>query len=480
MTHQIERAIAVAEIIAESEETNRLKQYTPYEYQIRFHEGRDTKGRLARQRLLMAANKTGKTYCGAAELATHLTGRYPKWWRGARFNSPIQAWAAGNTTGNTRDIVQAELLGTPGDEEDFGKGAIPKDAIGKTERQPGIPNAYQTVMVKHESGRNSKLHFKSYEQGKQAWMGKAVDVTWLDEEPPQDIYSQALRASLKSGGLIYMTFTPESGMTQVIAQFMNHLQPHQQIFNATWDDAPHLDEEVKQEILAALPEHEREMRSKGIPVLGSGLVFPIKEEDIKRPSFSIPDHWSRICGMDFGWDHPTAAVWIAHDRDSDSVYIYDIYRKSAETPVFHSAAMKTRGHWIPVAWPHDGSQHDKGSGIPLAQIYREQGLNMNVKHFENPEGGQSVEAGLMNMLDKMRTSRFFVFDHCFEWFEEFRMYHRKNGQVIKFNDDLMSATRYAVQSLRYAKTAEVKRPQNHAIGTKEHEWNAFEDWGVAA
>jgi len=480
MTHQIEKAFQVAESIAEAEDTNRLSFYDPYEYQIRFHEGRDSKGRLARQRLLMAANKTGKTYCGAAELATHLTGRYPKWWKGARFNTPIQAWAAGNTTVNTRDIVQAELLGAPGDEEDFGHGAIPKDAIGKTERQPGIPNAYQSVLVKHTSGRNSKLFFKSYEQGKQAWMGKAVDVTWLDEEPPQDIYSQALRASLKSGGLIYMTFTPESGMTQVIAQFMNNLQPHQQIFNATWDDAPHLDDEVKQEILAALPEHEREMRSKGIPVLGSGLVFPVKEEDIKRPSFSIPEHWSKICGMDFGWDHPTAAVWLAHDRDSDAIYVYDTYRKSAETPVFHAAAMKTRGHWIPVVWPHDGSQHDKGSGIPLAQIYRQQGLNMGVKHFENPEGGQSVEAGLMNMLDKMRTSRFFVFDYCFDWFEEFRMYHRKDGKVIKINDDLMSATRYAAQSLRFAKTSEVKRPQSHAIGTKEHEWEAFEDWGVAA
>ena len=477
MTHRIDRALDLAEGIAESEETNCLFRYAPYPYQQRFHEARDPRGRLARQRLLMAANKTGKTHCGATELAVHLTGRYPEWWKGARFTSPVNAWAAGNTSGNTRDDVQAELLGDPDDEADFGKGALPKETIGKTTRQPGIPNAYQNVLVKHTSGRNSKLQFKSYEQGKQAWMGKAVDVTWLDEEPPQEIYSQALRASLKSGGLIYMTFTPESGMTNVIAQFMNHLQPHQQIFNATWEDAPHLDDEVKAEILAALPEHEREMRSKGVPVLGSGLVFPVKEEDIRRSSFSIPDHWARICGIDFGWDHPTAAVWIAHDRDTDTAWVYDTYRKSSETPVFHSAALKARGHWIPVVWPHDGSQHDKGSGIPLAQLYRQQGVNMNRLCFENPEGGQSVEAGLMNMLDRMRTSRFFVFDHCFDFFEEFRMYHRKDGKVIKLNDDLMSATRYAVQSLRFAKTSEMRPVQTHAIGTREHEWTS---WGQEA
>ena len=270
-----------------------------------------------------------------------------------------------------------------------------------------------------------------------------------------------------------MTFTPESGMTQVIAQFMNHIQAHQALFNATWEDAPHLNDEVKQEILAALPEHERDMRSKGIPILGSGLIFPVKEEEIKRVSFSIPDHWSRLCGMDFGWDHPTAAVWIAHDRDSDAVYIYDVYRKRAETPVIHAAAMKARGNWIPVVWPHDGSQHDKGSGIPLAQIYRQQGLNMNRNCFENPEGGQSVEAGLMNMLDRMRTSRFFVFEHCLDFFEEFRMYHRKDGKVVKMYDDIMSATRYAVQSLRFGKTAEMKPIQKTAYGTNENEWTPF-------
>ena len=120
-----ERAIQIAEAIVEAEETNKLLQYEPYEYQKRFHNAKDNKGKLARQRLLMAANKTGKTYCGAVELAIHLTGIYPDWWTGARFKRPVTVWAAGNTTGNTRDIVQAELLGEPGDPEDYGKGAIP-------------------------------------------------------------------------------------------------------------------------------------------------------------------------------------------------------------------------------------------------------------------------------------------------------------------------------------------------------------------
>ena len=291
MTDKTEKAIDIAEQISDIYETNRLLEYEPYDYQKRFHDAKDMSGRLARQRLLMAANKTGKTFCGASEMAIHLTGRYPKWWTGAKFNRPITAWAAGNTTANTRDIVQAELLGEPGDEEEFGKGAIPKHYISGTPlRMPGVPNAYQSLKVKHVSGRNSKLIFKSYEQGKMQWMGKAVDVTWLDEEPPQDIYSQALRAALKSGGIVFMTFTPESGMTEVVTQFMTKLGQSQALYHATWDDAIHLDEDVKAEILAALPPHERDMRSKGIPVLGSGLVFPVNEDDLEVEPFPLPQY----------------------------------------------------------------------------------------------------------------------------------------------------------------------------------------------
>ena len=452
-------------------ETNQLQAYSPYDSQRKFHAGKDEQGGVARQRMLMAGNKTGKTYCGAMELAYHLTGLYPDWWEGNRFDKPIKAWAAGNTSNNTRDIVQSELLGEPGDPEEFGKGAIPKHLIVSTERQPGVPNALAQVVVKHISGRNSKLQLKSYEQGKQAWMGTAVQCCWLDEEPPQDIYSQALRASLKTGGLVFMTFTPESGLTDVCAQFMNNIKPHQALYRATWDDAPHLSKEVQDEILAALPPHEREMRSKGIPVLGSGLVFPIQEDQIAVPSFSIPPHWGRICAIDFGYDHPTAVTWLAHDRDSDVIYVYDCYRVAGNTPVIHAQAIKDRGSWIPCAWPHDGHVHDKGSGTPLASQYRRLGVEMLGEHFQNPTGGISVEPGIMEMLQRMESGRFKVFGHLNDWFEEMRIYHRVDGKIIKKHDDLMASTRYAVQSIRYARTLSFEPRARFAEGS--YNWKPF-------
>lgn len=269
-----------------------------------------------------------------------------------------------------------------------------------------------------------------------------------------------------------MTFTPENGMTDVCTQFLNELKPGQALFQATWNDAQHLSEDIKEEILAALPPHEREMRSKGIPIIGSGLVFPISEDQISIPSFSLPSHWSRIIGIDFGWDHPTALVWLAHDRDNDTVYVYDAYRVSSETPVVHAQAIKDRGAWIPVAWPHDGMQSDKGSGVPLAAQYRRLGVEMLGTHFENPDGGFAVEPGIMDMLTRFQSGRMKVFNHLDSWFQEYRQYHRQDGKIIKKNDDLMSATRYAAMSLRYARALSFEPRPESAIGAKD--WQPFE------
>lgn len=215
-------------------------------------------------------------------------------------------------------------------------------------------------------------------------------------------------------------------------------------------DAEHYTEEQRAEIIASYPEHEREARAKGIPQLGSGRIFPIAEDRIKTPAIALPDHWPRIIGLDFGWDHPTAAACLAWDRDADCIYIYDGYkRKEASVPI-HAAALRAKGTWIPVAWPHDGYQHDKGSGLALKGQYAEAGLNMLQEHAMHADGGNGVEAGLMEMLARMETGRLKVFEHLEDWFSEFRLYHRKDGKVVKEFDDLLSATRYGVMMLRFA------------------------------
>ncbi len=218
----------------------------------------------------------------------------------------------------------------------------------------------------------------------------------------------------------------------------------------TIDDAEHYTAQQRAEIIAAYPAHEREARAKGIPTLGSGRVFPITEEDIKVDAFAIPGHWVQIGGMDFGYDHPFAAVSLAWDRDFDRMYVTNCYAQRETTPVIHSAALKPWGSWLPWAWPHDGLQHDKGSGEALAGQYRAQGLALLPERATFEDGGNGVEAGVTEMLDRMLTGRLKVFRHLEDWFGEFRLYHRKDGLIVKLNDDRISATRYAMMMKRFA------------------------------
>lgn len=228
-------------------------------------------------------------------------------------------------------------------------------------------------------------------------------------------------------------------------------------------DAEHYTPEQVAEIVASYPPHERDARTKGIPQLGSGAIFPIPEDSIKCEPIAIPNYWACIVGIDFGSDHPTAAVKLAWDRDSDTIYITNAYRMNRmqhlqetgtpATPIIHAATIKAWGEWLPVAWPHDGLQHDKGSGEQLAEIYRATGLNMLPERATWLDGSNGVEAGLVDMLQRMQTGRFKVFNHLNDWFAEFRLYHRKDGKIVKERDDLMAATRYAIMMLRFAITA---------------------------
>lgn len=240
---------------------------------------------------------------------------------------------------------------------------------------------------------------------------------------------------------------------------------------ATWDDVPHLTQKQKDEMWSAYPAHEREARAKGVPMLGSGKIFPVPEDQIKCPPLAIPRHWAQIGGVDFGSDHPFAGARLAWDRDADCIYVTHTYRQRGEfvngewsgNPAYHSVTLKSWGTWIPFAWPHDGLEHDRQSGERLAELYRTHGLNMLPERATHEDGGNGVEAGIMEILERMQTGRFKVFSNLNDWFEEYRQYHRKDGKIVKLRDDLLSATRYAVMMKRFACTepraVERRRPK---------------------
>jgi hypothetical protein len=243
-------------------------------------------------------------------------------------------------------------------------------------------------------------------------------------------------------------------------------------------DALHISTEDRARIIAGYSPHEREARVNGTPMLGSGRVFPVTEESIREEAFSLPKHWPRICGIDYGWDHPFAAAWIAWDRDTDVAHIYDVYRVREQTAIVHAASIKARGDWIPVAWPHDGMQTENSGGETLASQYRKQGLKMLPEHAQFPDGGISVEAGVLDMLDRMQTGRLKVAAHLADWFEEFRLYHRENGRIVKEYDDTLCATRYGLMMLRSARV-QPDYSQGRSRMADGLDWNPLDPYGRA-
>jgi phage terminase large subunit-like protein len=203
---------------------------------------------------MMAANRIGKTESiGGYEMVLHMTGRYPAWWEGRKFDRPVSAWAAGDTGKTTRDILQMKLLGPPGE---FGTGLIPKADLIKTTAKAGVAEAIEVITVRHATGGESRLTFKSYDQRREAFQGSEQDVIWLDEEPPLDVYTECLLRTMTNNGMTMLTFTPLMGMSETVLSFMPNGEVQEQasgskyVGMATWDDVPHLTKQQKEELYA--------------------------------------------------------------------------------------------------------------------------------------------------------------------------------------------------------------------------------------
>jgi phage terminase large subunit-like protein len=414
---------------------------------------------------------------GSFETACHLTGLYPQWWKGKRFDTPTKVWAAGETALAVRDICQGKLCGEPGVESSFGSGMIPKALfVDRPSLSRGVTDAYDTIQVRHVSGGVSICRFKSYEQGRSKFVGEGLD----DEEPPLDIYSEGLTRLGERNGIAFMTFTPLDGPTAVVLRYTDEANADRMMVSMTLDDIPedtgHLSAQAKAAMIAGYPEFEREARAMGIPMLGSGRIFTSPEETIREPRIAdrdIPPEWFWIWGIDIGIGHPFAAVLISWDKDSDCVHIHRTLRMSDQTPIMHAAAMKRIGIQAPVAWPKDAGDRDRGTGIPVHALYKAEGLRMLGEPASHPPSAgarhqASTEAGIMEWDLREKSGRLKVAADLSDWFEERRIYHRKDGQIVKIKDDLLSATRIALMMKRHAK--QVQLGPNHDVQAGMHRY----------
>lgn len=391
------------------------------------------------ERAFVAGNQTGKTTTGLYELVVHATGDYPSWWGGKRFTRPVMCWLVGDRGDSIRDGMQRDLLGKEG----IGTGLIPKDTLVSTSALQGTPNGIGTYVIKHKSGLNSTIIVKTYQAGKNAFESAKVDVIMLDEECPMDIYTECQIRTITTGGTVYNTFTPDSGLTDTILHFMEKPESGMQerfVTMVGWNDVPHLSEERKRQLLATIPHHMRAVKTEGKPYLGAGAIWPISENDISCEPFKIPDYWPRTYAFDPGWDK-TAALWGAYDEETDTWYLYSEYYKGQAEPEIHAAGIKARGEWMTgIADPH-GSKNGKGTNSEsFLEAYERHGLNLVLS---TPSGPGSVEIRINEVYSRLSTGRMKIFSTLANWFYEYRMYRRNDkGDVVKLHNHLMDCTGY--------------------------------------
>lgn len=239
---------------------------------------------------------------------------------------------------------------------------------------------------------------------------------------------------------------------------MPEISPSKYMVQAGWDDVPHLDEQTKADLLASTPPHLRDARTKGIPSLGAGAIYPIELSEILVDPFPIPAYWPRVYALDVGWNR-TAAIWGAWDLSTDSLYLYTEHYRGQAEPSVHATAIKARGEWIPGLIDPAARGRSQADGQQLIETYRALGLKL--EPAEN-----SVEAGIFSVWERLSTGRLKVFKTLQNWQAEYRLYRRdESGKIVKAHDHLMDCTRYLVVSGKQRAICQPDRRGRSFIGS---------------
>lgn len=457
-----------------------LDFYRPGKKQQKFHE----LGAKYWQRAFFANNRGGKTTAAAAESVYHMTGMYPDWWKGRVFDKPTRGSANGINTKQMRGSCQRIMMGNGAPWERNGGGLVPKELLLDVKTVHGVADAIDIIKVRHRSGGISTCYFRSAEQDWESQQGEEYDWCWIDEEQPPSVakkyYDELVTRTWTTKGTVYWTVTPQRGQTEMVQLFWRGLSLEKDfmqfgedgnrvLLRMEIDDAKHLLPEVREAIKNDVQNREphlAEARLRGIPTIGTGLIYPIPNSEIaiERKDFDIDySGWEFIAGMDLGFVTSfTAVVWFAYDRKMRRTVLFDAFKIRKETPDDIAPLILLRdrnvGMSIPVAWPKDANQKERSTGNVISELYRQRGVNM----LPDPaaygdERRDFVEPAIADLLMAMRTGQFKVLrcPETAEWFTQKESYARdEDGLVAKTATqqyDYMDATRYAwVMMDRYA------------------------------
>ena len=441
---------------------NQLKYFRPFEHQKQFFKTGNSE-----RRGILAANRIGKTVSTCYETAMHLTGRYPEWWVGRRFNGPITAMVAGEGWGQVAMVLQNELLGSQDVKitENLGSGAIPRECIVmETMRNDGA-NCLG-VEIRHESGTNSYLLFANYTQEVRQMQGFKLNLAVFDEQPPDDFFSEIVTRTATTQGQVLCSFTPLKGLNGLVSKFWHQEEGYEHI-RVSWDDVPEYDpwhepfllNETRRQLERDYLPHERDARRNGVPVMGRGAVFQIRH----WPTYKTGDYdfknsagLHRIIALDLGLvnDRTVVSLMYWHPEEQEAWLHSQIVVKGTEeaNPInYINHLMRPEVFGTPIVLPADAGTPGRYtmSSQSIRELFEQYELNVYPDPVLNPPDDQGRRSnnksfGINVMRQMLELGTFHVNENCVEFLREAQNYYADERGRFSDPDDCIDSARYAL------------------------------------
>jgi len=449
--------------VAEDMRYNQLKYFRPFEHQKKFF----ATGAQSDRRGILAANRIGKTVSTCFELAVHLTGEYPEWWTGKRFNKPIAAFVAGESWDQVARVLQDELMGSSDGKitQDIGTGTIPRaNIVFETMRSEGAN--IMSVEIKHRSGQKSRLTFGNYTQEVRNMQGFKLDIVVFDEQPPDDMFSELVTRTATLQGQVLCSFTPLKGLNGLVSKFWNREEGYDFV-RVSWDDVPEYDpwgqpfllQETRRQLERDYLPHEREARIAGKPVMGKGAVFQLRTWPTYKTGdydFKTMNDIERIIALDLGLVNDATVITLMYSNPKEQLLWLDrqIIVKGVEeaNPVnYVNHLLRPEVFGCPIVLPADAGTQGRYtmSALSIRELFEQYGLNVDPHPIMNPpdpEGRQTNHKsyGINMMRQMLEAGTFMINDSCQTFITQAQNYYVDEKGRFSDPDDAIDSARYAL------------------------------------
>ena len=448
--------------VSDDMQYNQLRYFRPFDHQRRFFETY-----ASPRRGILAANRIGKTVSTCYETACHLTGIYPDWWTGYRFDKPITAMVAGEGWSQVAMVLQQELLGTQDIKirEQLGTGAIPRDQIiFDTMRSDGAN--CMGVEIRHLTGGKSYLLFANYTQEVRQMQGFKLNLAVFDEQPPDDFFSEIVTRTATTQGQVLCSFTPLKGLNGLVSKFWNKEDGYDFI-RVAWDDVPEYDPwgepfllmETRRQLERDYLPHEREARIAGKPVMGQGAVFQIRTWPTYRTgdfNFREMNNIHRVIALDLGLVNDRTVIslmyWNPHERTAwlhRQICVSGIEEANPTNYINH--LMRPEVFGTPIVLPPDGGTAGRYtmSALSIRELFEQYELNVWPKPIMNPPDDQGRVTnhkayGINQMRQMLEAGTFMVNENCVDFLREAQNYYVDPQGRFSDPDDTIDSARYAL------------------------------------